>query len=182
MQTFLPGTVIPVDRCKEGDASRILDGLFAGGGLMLSQIVSICGMEAHCVQNWVKRGFCPPPTGKRYDRAQLCRLLTIQMLKDCLSLPDIVRLLSYVNGDLAAREDDIIPDDTLYLMLVEMICRTDTPEGIQPEEAAREIVGHFDSPIPDAAERIRKVLVIMTCAYRASLLRREAEDMMTTIS
>lgn len=183
MKTYLPGTTIEADLRKTGEAKNILDGLFAGGGIMLSQLTKIAGVEAYCVQNWVKRGFCTPPKDKKYDKAQLCRLLTLQMLKDSMALQEIVSLLSYINGDLLREDDDLISDDRLYLDLVEVISAGSgfyDPERVA--EAAELVASRFEEPTPGSRERLRRTLEIMACAYYSSLLHRRSDEMMRSIS
>ena len=81
MNWTIPGTVLLSDRAS---AERIEDqfrAMFLGGGIVLSQIVEITGLEPYTVQNWVKRGFLVPPDRKRYNLTQLCRIININMLK-----------------------------------------------------------------------------------------------------
>ena len=57
MPGHFPGTVIETSKLSE-DASRTLfNGIFAGGGIALSQVASMTGLEPHVIQNWIKRGF-----------------------------------------------------------------------------------------------------------------------------
>ena len=181
MKTYLPGTTIEADLRKTGEAKNILDGLFAGGGIMLSQLTKIAGVEAYCVQNWVKRGFCTPPKDKKYDKAQLCRLLTLQMLKDSMALQEIVSLLSYINGDLLREDDDLISDDLLYLDLVEVISVGTSYDPERVAEAAAMVAERFEEPTPGSRERLRRTLEIMACAYYSSLLHRRSDEMMRAL-
>ena len=100
MVTTLPGTTIPVDWTRPEEAETLLNSLFLAGGLMLSQVASLTGLEPYVIQNWVRRGFVAPPERKRYSRSQFCRIVLINMLKDSMQLDKICALLSYVNGEL----------------------------------------------------------------------------------
>ena len=63
----LPGTAIPRENAK--DAMEILDGLFLGGGLVLSPVTELAGIEGYMVQNWYgaaisrPRGTSATPSG-----------------------------------------------------------------------------------------------------------------------
>lgn len=48
------------------------------------------------VNNYVKVGLVPRPTGKKYDRAHLARLLMICVLKQALSMESISRMLGFL--------------------------------------------------------------------------------------
>ena len=98
----IPGTILHADRREADRIPQQLEALFFGGGITLSQVTSITGLEAHTVQNWVKRGFLTSPVGKRYTLRQLCRILNINMLRYSMPIDRICHLLSYVNGNLKA--------------------------------------------------------------------------------
>ena len=87
---ILPGTTIEADPAREGAAEGILSSLFMAGGLVLSQVSQLTGLEPHMIQNWVKRGFVSPPRNKKYTRRQFCRIVIINMLRDSLPLERIV--------------------------------------------------------------------------------------------
>ena len=100
MMWTLPGTTLQAPRSEADRAKELFENLFLAGGLTLSQVASITGLEPYAIQNWVKRGFLPPPKNKRYDLEQLCRIVTINMLKGALTLERICSLMQYINGDL----------------------------------------------------------------------------------
>ena len=67
MNWTLPGTTISTPR-EDADRTRNqFDALFLAGGLTLSQVASISGLENYTIQNWVKRGFLPPPEHRKYS-------------------------------------------------------------------------------------------------------------------
>ena len=158
MQWKLPGTVLEAPLEREEAAEEVLSSLFLTGGLVLSQVTQITGMQQHIVQNWVRRGFLPPPVGRKYGKSQLCRILTINALKSALAIEDICRLLRYVNGSLTDRSDDTIDDTDLYLAFASL----------------QESLAGYEEPVPGARGRIEEVLTIMLMAWRSSELRTEA--------
>ena len=130
MEWFIPGTVLQADRTA--DIEQQFSAMFLGGGIVLSQVTGITGLEAYTVQNWVKRGFLSPPERKHYSLKQLCRIMNINMLKNVLPMERIVGLLSYINGDLEDESDDIIDDSRLYFMFVRLAAQApamNTPQG-----------------------------------------------------
>ena len=120
MAKTLPGTTIAVDWNRPEEAETLLNSLFLAGGLMLSQVASLTGLEPYVIQNWVRRGFVAPPERKRYSRRQFSRIVLINMLKDSMQLDKICALLSYVNGELDDESDDLIDDFQLYLYIVRL--------------------------------------------------------------
>lgn len=84
MAKTLPGTTIAVDWNRPEEAETLLNSLFLAGGLMLSQVASLTGLEPYVIQNWVRRGFVAPPERKRYSRRQFSRIVLINMLNVAL--------------------------------------------------------------------------------------------------
>ena len=81
MNWIIPGTVIEARREDPDAAQAQISSMFLAGGMVRSQVAAVTGLEAHAVQNWVKRGFLSPPVGKRYTCRQFCRIVIINMLK-----------------------------------------------------------------------------------------------------
>ena len=178
MKWTLPGTVLTRDREEAKYIENQFSAMFLGGGIALSQICGITGLEPYTVQNWVKRGFLPPPDHKRYNINQLCRIININMLKAALSLEQICGLLSYVNGDLSDESDDLIDDATLYFLFVRLAAdhrRMNTPEG--RDAYLSQLLSEQTQLTPEARARVAKVLTIMLTAWAASQLRLSAEVM-----
>ncbi len=86
MMWTIPGTILTVPVTEVSKFPEQLGGMFIAGGIQLGQVCAITGLEPHTVQNWVKRGFLSPPVKKHYDQEQLCRIITINMLRPALSL------------------------------------------------------------------------------------------------
>ncbi|MBR3059797.1 MAG: DUF1836 domain-containing protein [Oscillospiraceae bacterium] len=167
MQRVLPGSTLQYDGSTPGSAEILLSALFAGGDLMLAQVAHISGLEPYVIQNWVARGFLPPPVAKRYSRRQLSRILIIHMLRSVLPLEEICRLLSYVNGHLDDISDDLVDDSALYTALVTLT--EDDPPPIKT------VLKDYREPFPGAQRRVEQVLEIMLLAYRAAMLKEEAQ-------
>ena len=177
MKWFIPGTVLKADRAA--NVEQQFSAMFLGGGIVLSQVTGITGLEAYTVQNWVKRGFLAPPERKHYSLKQLCRIININMLKNVLPMERIVGLLSYINGDLDDESDDIIDDSRLYFMFVRLAAQApamNTPKG-RDECIAKELAAYRE-PVPGAKERVAKVLAIMLTAWTSAQLRQTAEQML----
>ena len=100
MEWTLPGTVLSVDADRPQAAEEVFSSLFLAGGLVLSQVTQVTGLEPYIIQNWVRRGFLAPPKQRKYTRRQLSRILMINVLKSTLSIEQICKLLSYINGAL----------------------------------------------------------------------------------
>ena len=89
MNWNLPGTVIPAKRADAPFIEQSFSAMFMAGGIALGQVANITGLEPYTIQNWVKREFLPPPDHKRYNMNQLCRIITINMLKSVLTMERI---------------------------------------------------------------------------------------------
>lgn len=61
MQWTIPGTTLPGQREDADRVDSVFESLFLAGGLTLSQVSNIAGLEPYTVQNWVKRGYLQPP-------------------------------------------------------------------------------------------------------------------------
>lgn len=182
MQWNIPGTVLT---CSTEDALHIEDrfqGMFLGGDIVLSQVVGITGLEPYAVQNWVKRGFLSAPQRKRYSMRQLCRVITINMLKSVLPMERICGLLGYVNGQLDDESDDIIDDSQLYFIFVRLAARAGQLHDPTEWDACilREMEG-YEEPVPGAAQRVVQVLRVMLTAWASARLQKQAEQMLNEI-
>lgn len=183
MNWILPGTTITANRDDANNTRQQFDTLFLAGGLTLSQVSNITGLEPYAVQNWVKRGFLSAPKTKRYDQEQVCRLILINMLKGTLALEQICQMISYVNGDLTDESDDLIDDAVLYFMFVQLAARARHIGGTEQwDKAVESVLEDYREPVPGAKERVRKVLRTMLTAWVANRLRLEAEEMLKNLT
>ena len=179
MDWTLPGTTLTARREDAGAVEAVFRSLMLTGGLTLGQVATITGLEPHTVQNWVKRGFLPPPRGKRYDMEQLCRIVTINMLRLALPLEKICSLLGYINGDLADERDDTIDDSLLYFTFVKLASEARTlTDPDHWYEALERTLADYSEPIPGARTRVEQVLRVMLTAWIAARMRQEAESML----
>jgi len=182
MKWTLPGTVLQIGPAETEHFEEVFTSMFLAGGMVLSQITSITGLEPHTVQNWVKRGFLTPPQKKRYTQRQLSRILIINMLRSALPLEQICRLLQYVNGHLDDESDDLIDDTQLYFLFVHLAVyhrQMKNPQG--RDTYMQQVLEHYDEPVPGARERVETVLRIMITAWAASQLRQQAEGMVRAL-
>lgn len=172
----LPGTDIECKQLGRAEAEAMLGGIFAGGGLVLSQIAALTGMELYSVQNWVRRGFVSSPVRKKYSPRQFCRLVIINMLKDSMSIGEITGLLTYINGDLSDEGDDMVCDDLIYLGFTDLISVTQSEDEDAVKEAAEKVAAEITDG--EAEKRLGEVLTVMYFAYRASLLVKKNGELM----
>ena len=178
MNWTIPGTTLTELRSNADHVDEMFTSMFLAGGMVLSQVSSITGLEAYTIQNWVKRGFLAPPRNKRYDLEQVCRIITINMLKGALPLEKICSLMQYINGDLTDESDDIIDDALLYFMFVKLAARARHIGGTQNwEDALEESTASYIEPYPGARERIIRVLRVMLMAWIASRFKQQVDEM-----
>ena len=178
MKWRIPGTVLQIEKENADGVEEMFSSMFLAGGMVLSQVASITGLEPYAIQNWVKRGFLSPPVNKRYSMEQLCRILIINMLKGALPLEKICNLLSYINGDLTDESDDIIDDTVLYFMFVKLAARARHIGGNQGwDDALVEATANYVEPYPGARDRVIKVLRVMLMAWIASRFITQVHEM-----
>ena len=179
MKWRIPGTVLQIERENADGVEEVFSSMFLAGGMVLSQVSNITGLEPYTVQNWVKRGFLSPPQHKRYSMNQLCRILHINMLKSVLPLEQICGLLSSINGKLDEESDDIIDDSRLYFLFVRLASRAkELDDPAAWEQALEAALADYREPVPGARVRIEKALRVMLTAWVAARMRHAAETML----
>lgn len=180
----LPGTVLSVDADRPQAAEEVFSSLFLAGGLILSQVTQVTGLEPYIIQNWVRRGFLAPPKQRKYTRRQLSRILMINALKSTLSIEQICKLLSYINGALDDEGDDTIDDTELYGAFV-LVAGSVQKHGLTSESEMNRLIADglkdYKESIPGAKERIEQALRIMITAWRAAQLQTKAQSMMNAL-
>lgn len=178
MKWTLPGTVLQVGPAETERLESVLGSLFLGGGIALSQVAGITGLEPYTIQNWVKRGYLTPPEKKKYSQRQLSRILIINMLRSALPLERICGLLQYINGHLDDEADDLIDDTQLYFLFIRLAnYHRQMKDTAGREDYLHKVLADYEEPQPGAKERVEKVLRIMITAWAASQLRQTAERM-----
>lgn len=182
MNWIIPGTTLEGLRSNADRTDGLFQSMFLAGGLTLSQVASVTGLEPYTIQNWVKRGFLSSPRNKRYDMEQVCRIININLLKGCLPLEQIIHLMACLNGDLADDSDDLIDDAVLYFMFVRLAARARHIGGTKAwDDALEEITLDYQEPLPGARQKLIRVLKIMLTAWCANRLRQEAEEMIAKL-
>ena len=182
MNWTIPGTTLQGLRENAGVIPAQFEALFLGGGITLSQVTSITGLDPYMIQNWVKRGFLSKPEQKRYSLNQLCRIITISMLKGVMPLERICGMLRYVNGQLDDESDDLIDDAALYFLFLRLAARArefDTPDHWN--RAIEATLADYEEPAPGARNRVAQVLRVMLTAWVAARMAQEADNMLTAL-
>lgn len=178
MMWTIPGTVLRQPREEAKHIPEQFQAMFLAGGIVLSQVSGITGLEPYAIQNWVKRGFLTPPEKKRYSLTQLCRILNINMLKSVLPMERICGLLGYINGQLNDSSDDLIDDSKLYFMFVQLAANAKELYRSEDRDALLdEALAGYTEPVPGAKARVKQVLRIMLTAWLAARMRQQAENM-----
>ena len=179
----LPGTVLNFSEQAEGNAFSLIEPILtATGGITLSQLTAITGLQGSTIQNWIKRGWVSATEGKKYTERQVIRILLINILRNSMKLEDIANLMAYINGRVDDLSDDILHDKELYNLLCRLICILDRDNAYDPSvitvEIDRNLGAEYDG---EARKRLKKVLFIMIMGYRSSYLMRQIETEFQTI-
>ena len=182
MQWTIPGTTLVGERENADRIDGLMQSMFLAGGLTLSQVSSVTGLEPYTIQNWVKRKFLPSPIGKRYTMEQLCRLINMNILKGAMPLEQIIKLMAYLNGNLADESDDLVDDTLLFFLFVKLAARARYIGGTKAwDDALLEITEDYREPIPGARDKLIKVLKIMLTVWCANSLKAQADQMLSEL-
>lgn len=182
MQWTIPGTTLTGKRSDADRTPELFQTMFLAGGMTLSQVSSITGLEPYTIQNWVKRGFLPSPRNKRYDMEQVCRLININILRGTMPLEQILKLMAYLNGDLADESDDLVDDTLLFFLFVKLAARARYIGGTETwDDALIHATEGYQEPIPGAREKLIKVLKVMLTIWMANRMKAEAERMLSEL-
>ena len=177
MQWIIPGTVISAQTEDAEKIQDVFNAFFLAGNISLSQVSAISGLEPYMIQNWVRRKYLSSPQGKKYTLDQLCRILTINLLRKSMPIEKVCTLLSYVNGQLDESGDDLIDDAELYFLLVSLAAQVYGRRGTL-EEGIERSVSRLPERIPGANRKIQKALSVMLYAWCAAFLRDRADGLM----
>lgn len=181
MNDTLPGMTVEIGTFHEDEAQTFLSHVFSCGGIVMSQLCTMTGLEPYLVQNWVKRGFVTKPLKKTYSVGQFCRIVMINLLRSTLSLDEIVGLFSYINGALDDTSDDRIEDEKLYNLFVNMLGRIGGDVG--EDSICRAAHGVLPPDLePTTAHAVEEVLRVMAYAYFSSELKRRAQDLLRALN
>ena len=179
----IPGTVLQGSREDAANIEQRFGAMFLGGGMVLSQVTAVTGLESHTVQNWVKRGFLTSPVKRVYSKEQFARIVIINMLRESLQIDRICGLIHIIGGVLEDTTDDLISDDELYHIYVDMLADESINVGDEQSviEAAERAVANFESTIPEAKKKLVKILQVMLYAHEAAKLRAAAGDILSVL-
>lgn len=158
--------------------------LEATGGLSLSQVCAVTGLEASTIQNWVKRGWVAHPKGKKYEEIQIARILIINALKECIKLEHIALLMGYVNNYSETNGEITLKESELYNYLYEALQKTGQADDLSRsgvESVVEKVIKDYRGPTPEARIRIRKALTLMIYACVCTDVKRRTEAMMGQI-
>lgn len=184
MNRIIPGTTLKfTETAREAAFSVISPVLEATGGLTLSQLSKLTGLEGTTIQNWIKRGWVSSTKGKKYSEKQVLRILLINMLRNVMKLDDIANLMSYVNGDVEDTSDDIIADIHLYNMLCRIIFTAEDEGAFDSESVKQLISGEIKENTKEIAddEKLASAMYVMVMAYRSGRLKFEMEKGLAAI-
>lgn len=147
MPECIPGTALKFNSSTADDCYSVISPLLTvTKGLTLAQVRELTGLEASTIQNWVKRGWVKNPEGKRYGEDQVVRIILINMMRGSMQMEQIAFLMSYINGSVEDRSDDILPDRELFNILCSIIYLC--------EETSVTDTEYLDSVIKKQVERV----------------------------
>lgn len=178
-----PGTTIEISKLEKGCSKQLFDSIFVTGGLTLSQVCVMTGLEPYLIQNWVKRGFVSSPVRRTYSPSQFARIIIINMLRESLQIDQICELISITTVTLHDERDDIIKDDDLYHRYVDMIADNyiDIGNRASVEEAANKAADEFEPWLPIPKKEISGILQVMAYAHFAGRLKKNAQDIFSSL-
>lgn len=179
--TQIPGTVLERQKMGGVTGMEFLNKIFfISDGIMLAQIREIAGVDGSTLQNWLKRGWVVNPVNKMYSKEQLARILIINMLRDTMQLSDISFVLTYVNGDTARQEDDIISESRLYdyiCRLVDMLTGMGELTRDTLREQIEECTSDYVEKMSGARRRLNSALEIIILSLYANVIKRHADTL-----
>ena len=89
----------------------------------------------------------------------------------------IVKLMGYLNGDLADESDDLVDDTLLFFLFVKLAARARYVGGTMTwDDALVEVTADYTESVPGTKEKLQKVLKVMLTVWMANLLHQEAEN------
>ena len=183
MKTTYPGTTVEISKLEKGCSKQFFDSIFATGGLTLSQVCVMTGLEPYLIQNWVKRGFVSSPVKRVYSRRQFARIIIINMLRESLQIDKICDLISITAVTLHDERDDIVTDDELYHRYVDMLGEGNVDVGNEEsvKQAADKAASEFAEWLPIPKKEISGILQVMAYAHFAGILKRNADNILDSL-
>lgn len=183
MSNTFPGTTIEVSTLEKQSSKVLFDGIFATGGITLSQVSVMTGLEPYIIQNWIRRGFLTSPKKRVYSRQQFARIVIINMLKDSLQLEKICKLIEMIGGDPKNPDDDLISDNILYHLYVDMLAEGDI--NILDEDsvikASEKAAMSVEERQPGDRRKLANILQVMLYGHGAAKIKFQAEQKLSTL-
>lgn len=177
---YMPGTLMPWSMMNSKAFELFEPMISATGGLSLSQVCSITGLETSTIQNWIKRGLVAKPIEKKYYERQLARILLINSLRDSMQLDKIQLLLKHLNGLVDDEADDIIREGQLYNYLCTIISSIDFESGLSDSkisQAVKDTIADYIGPFEDSSLKLYKGLTLMAVAFVSGVLKNKADTL-----
>ncbi len=183
MYRTFPGTTIEVSRLSTGASRTLFDGIFATGGITLSQVSIMTGLEPYLIQNWVKRGFVTSPVGRVYSKEQFARVIIINMLREVLQIERICKLIEVIAGSPHDTSDDLISDDELYHRYVDMLAAgaLDVSDAGLVRSAAERGAEGFCERCAGERKKLVSILEVMVYAHAASEYARRSDEIISSL-
>lgn len=184
---LIPGTIL--NRIEMGNVTGLefLNKIYyISDGIMLNQIKDISGIGGTTLQNWTKRGWVENSQQKKYNIDQLAHILIINMLRECMNLDKIAFIISYINGRVWDRSDDIIRDSLLYDYICKILDKL-VDDGIDADDnkslrtCIEEAVSDYEETIEGAKVRLCNALEIIVIAYYASIIIKRSDEMVDAL-
>ncbi len=177
----IPGTILSRDHMGGVTGLEFLSKVFyISDGVMLTQIRDISGIDGSTLQNWTKRGWVANSKLKKYNIDQVAHILIINMLRACMQLDRIAYLISYINGNVDDRSDDIITDSKLYdyiCRILDKVIEDDADEITTIRQCIAETTSDYSETVAGARERLNNALEIIIIAYYASVVKNHADKL-----
>ncbi len=186
-EELIPGTILRRDEMGNVTGLEFLNKIFyISNGIMLANIKDISGIGGTTLQNWTKRGWVENATYKKYNIDQLAHILIINMLRECMNLDKIAFIISYINGRVYDRSDDIIRDSILYDYICRILDKLMTSENATEDSVTlrqyiTEVTEDYVETIEGATVRLRNALEIIIIAYYASIIKKRSDEMVDAL-
>lgn len=176
---YIPGTMLQFNSVASEDCfSLIAPLLTVTKGLTLAQVRELTGLETSTVQNWIKRGWVKNPTEKRYGEEQVMRIILINMMRGSMQMEQIAFLMSYINGSVEDRSDDILPDRELFNVLCSIIYECEQDAVYDTNELDAAIESHLKTVIVRddiSKSKLKTALKAMLLAILSTRMRDMAQ-------
>ena len=171
---YIPGTVVDRSKMNGAAGESFLDKVFyITGGIMLTQVREITGIDGTTLQNWLKRGWVASPKGKYYTKEHLARILLIAMMRDTMQLARIAQVLSYINGRVG--DESVLYD--YVCRVVDILADGDSAGLNQLEEVVDTVVESYEERVAGAKKRLSRGIAVIVTAYYSTLVKNHAENM-----